>query len=114
MKFTETVLGDLLPMVFLAYWLYAFIGFVFHLIVDILKRKKESKNSPYKWDWSYYWADNRERLIISFIALPFAVVFSKFITGDVMNIYLAFCTGYGIDSLIDVLKQKNIIKNCKV
>ena len=114
MKFTEIVLGNLTPMIFLAYWLYAFMGFAAHLVVDILKRKKESINSPVKWDWSYYWADNKWRLILSFTALPFAVVFSKFITGEVMNIYLAFCAGYGIDNLIDILKQKSIIRNCKI
>lgn len=112
--FLITFLGGMTTTLFFAYWLWAFIGMVFHLFIDILRRKKTSPYSPHEWDWGYWWADNRRKIIVSLVALPFAVLFGKSISGAEMNIYLAFCAGYLIDNFLDVLKQKEILKGCKL
>ena len=114
MKFTEIMLGNLTPTVFLAFWLWSFIGLVLNLGLDILQRKPQSVNSPRNFDWNYWWADNKQRIIVSFILLPFAVIFGKFITGTEMNIYLAFCVGFGSDYISNILKRKGIIKGCNI
>ena len=114
MEFTEIMLGGLTWKLFFVYWGYALMGFGINLIVDVLHRKPESPNSFYKFDLAYWWVDNWRRLIISFILLPFAVVFGECITGSIMNVYIAFMLGYGSDTLLVILKKKNVIKGCKL
>ena len=112
--FLITFLGGMTTTLFFAYWLWAFIGLVLNLGLDILQRKPESVNSPKHFDWGYWWADNKQRIIISFILLPFAVLFGKILTGTEMNIYLAFCVGFGSDYIANILKRKGLIKDCKI
>lgn len=109
-EFLNLILNNIEPITFLAYLLYAFVGFILNLLFDILRRKPESKKSPYEWDWSYWWVDNWRRIVWTVTLLPFAIVFSKFISGTDMNIYLAFMTGWGADTITNILKRRGLIK----
>ena len=121
-EFLNLILAGATPIEMATYFLFAYIGLVANLYVDIKKRKPKSPNSPYHFDWGYWWADNRERLIFSIISIPLFVIICNaggFILTfmglpDVMNIAVAFGVGMAGDGLTIILKIKGKIKGCKI
>jgi len=104
------------------YFGFAYIGLILNLYIDVKKRKPKSPNSPFKFDWSYWWADNKERLPVSIALIPLFVILCNaggFILTfiglpDVMNIAVAFGIGMAGDGVAIILKIKGKIKGCKI
>ena len=60
------------------------LGFFIALAWDILQRERNSKRSPTKFSLSFFWADNKLRLIFTFmlaISLMLAIYFNAKETG---------------------------------
>lgn len=61
-----------------------FLGFIIALALDIMQRERDSKSSPTKFSLSFFWADNKLRLIFTFmlaISLMLAIYFNAKETG---------------------------------
>ena len=121
-EFLNLILAGATPIEMGTYFLFAYIGLVVNLYVDIKKRKPKSPNSPYHFSWAYWWADNRKRVPVSIALIPLFVILCNaggFILTfiglpDVMNIAVAFGIGMAGDGLAIILKIKGKIKGCKV
>ena len=105
-EFIALLLNGITPVQFVVFLLYAYIGLVANLGVDIIKRDKKSVKSPVKFSWKYWWTDNKNRFIISVILIPIAVVMFTMITGKVMNIMNAFMIGWAGDAISEIIKRK--------
>ena len=121
-EFLNLILAGATPIEMATYILFAYFGLVANLYVDIKKRKPKSPNSPYHFSWVYWWADNRNRLLVSVAFIPLFVVICNaggFILTflglpDVMNIAVAFGIGMAGDGFTIILKIKGKIKGCKI
>lgn len=107
-------LGNATPTMILAYVICAYVGLIVNAVIDILQRKPESPNSPHQFDWSYWWVDNKQRLLLSSILIPFVVILGNS-AGSIlelpsMNITTAFLIGWSGDGISVLLKKKDIIK----
>ena len=110
-EFIELLLNGITPVQFVVFLLYAYIGLVANLAVDIIKRDKKSVKSPVQFSWKYWWTDNKNRFIISAILIPIAVVMFTMITGKVMNIMNAFMIGWAGDAISEIIKRKKQYAN---
>jgi hypothetical protein len=105
-EFIELVLNGITPVQFVVFLLYAYIGLVANMVVDIVKRDKKSVKSPVKFSWKYWWGDNKNRFIVSAILIPIAVVMFTMITGKLLNIMNAFMIGWAGDAISEIIKRK--------
>ena len=106
MKFLDLLLGGIEPMMFLVFIIYAYLGLVLSIVVDVIKRKPESPKSPVKFSLKYLWTDNKERIIVSVILIPVLVVIFSFFTGKEINLANAFLIGWAGDEISNILKRK--------
>lgn len=105
--FIELLLNGMEPVMFLVFLVYAYMGFAFNLGIDILSRDPKSPTSPVRFSASYWWQDNKKRVIISIVLMPILVIVGKLLTGMDMNILNAFLLGWSGDALSNLLKKKS-------
>jgi hypothetical protein len=62
------------------------LAFLIALIIDLLKRDKESINSPRGFDPSFYWKDNKVRLVLSFSLSFLMAIITWLLTEDIAKV----------------------------
>lgn len=56
--------------------LLTLLAFILMQLREISTRQKESRNSPQKWSWSFFWKDNKYKLPVSLgISLLSSIIF---------------------------------------
>lgn len=109
-KFVDVFLAGMHPIEFLAMSVWALIGMVVNILIDFIKRKRPSTDSPAKFSGSYWWKDNWRRLLTGLILIPVVIIgFNQFFGMEVSQVN-AFFVGFGSDYLIEIAKRKNFIK----
>jgi hypothetical protein len=112
------ILGNATPTMIMAYVICAYVGLIVNAVIDILQRKPESPNSPHQFDWAYWWADNKRRLLLSIILIPFIVILGNsagsLLELSSMNITTAFLIGWSGDGISVLLKKKGFVKGVNI
>jgi hypothetical protein len=110
-EFVKTFMNGMAVGVFFAYMAWALIGLVLNLVIDIVRRKPQSPDSPVKFSWKYWWADNWCRILIAVILIPVITLLFNFIMGVQLNLLSAFYIGWTGDQIAELLKRKGAIWN---
>jgi hypothetical protein len=105
-SFFQAFAGSMPMVYFLAYIIWAYIGMGINLFVELTKRKPQSPGSPVKLHGGYYWADNRNRILISALLIPVAILMSKELMGLDITRGVAISIGFGADTLAEIVKRK--------
>jgi len=117
-EFLNLILAGATPIEMFSYVGFAYLGLLLNLGVDTYKRKPDSLNSPVKFSCAYWWVDNKRRIILSCILIPIVVLLANTCNGmlnmGVMNIATAFFIGWSGDGISVLLKNKGVIRGCKV
>ncbi|WP_281225934.1 hypothetical protein [Flavobacterium aquiphilum] len=89
----EQLSGATNLLVFLTWFLLAFIGAFIAVIIRAKFNYKYNTDTPYRWSWSFLLQDNLVNLTIGFfISLIFFRFTSQFLQAN-LNIWLAFILG---------------------
>jgi hypothetical protein len=88
---------------FLVYLAWGLIGLLFNKIIEFVGRSSKNKS---KFSITYWWKDNRAKIILSIIALPIAIILSNSLIGMDLSITNSFLIGGAIDRFIVVMKKR--------
>lgn len=102
----EYLLGGLETNLFIACILFAGIGIVLALTVQVLFRNKYSENTPAKWSTKFLIADNWRKALMTIILVYISIVFSYQLFQVEITTWFAFLIGFGYDSILKVIKNK--------
>lgn len=97
----------------IATYIFAFIGAIYSLSLNVKGRDKESENSPYHFSWSFLWSDNLKRIVASVISIFICLRFAKEIFGVDITMYFALIIGFSLDKLSQYIKNKVKFKDGK-
>lgn len=107
MKFKDYLLGPTEPTLFGACIFFAAIGIFLFLLLGTTARDKTSDlTSPKEFSFSYLWSDNMKRIYASGLCVLMALRFTPELFGWELNVWKAFCIGFGFDGLMFFIKQK--------
>lgn len=103
--------GDITLATWLSAGIFSMLGFTLNLGLGVAFRNKKSPDSPEKFSWRYFTADNRRRfwwmVAISFIVVFITFRFYNEWTGKQLGMQAAFIMGFSIDYLIMAFKNRN-------
>ena len=107
MGFVDMFLGGMSIIAFTSYMLWAYIGVAVNVLLEYQARSapdgKEWKQD--KFSFSYWWKDNRMKILLSCILVPVAIVFSKEVIGMSISNWTAVLIGGGSDRLLVVVRK---------
>lgn len=104
----DIILGGMEFNYFMAMLLFALVGTVVNVVLDVQKRDKPSKYSPEKFSISYWFKDNWRRLVATIILIPVVMLASVEFMGVELTKGVAFGIGFGADKLIEIAKHKKL------
>lgn len=100
--------GDVPPVSYLIGLLFAFIGIFINTYVLTAKSVKKNESTPAKFSWSYWWANNKDR-ILRWIGLLFVIAVSMRFSNEILNVkftvFIAFLLGLGLDRLVEIVRN---------
>ena len=108
-EFHKALLNGISLTLFLVYMIYGTFGIIANMVSDIIRRVPKSVGSPEKFSFKYWWGDNWQRVLASFVFLPLMIVACNEIFGFEITNFKAFCIGLGADHGAELLKRREII-----
>lgn len=97
----------------IATYIFAFIGAIYSLSLNVKSRDKLSPESPYHFSWNFLWCDNTKRIITSVISIFICLRFAKEIFGVDVTMYFALIIGFSLDKLSQYIKDRVKFKDEK-
>ncbi len=93
-------------------YVFASIGMLLTKLIQLQNRNKKSPKTPYSFSISFYFKDNFLNILINFVLLFIAFRFCTEVTGREFSMWVAFCLGSIIDTIVILIKNrtKNFIK----
>ena len=93
---------------FMSCLIFAYIGMVVRVLIDIHGRNPSQAGRPVKFDWKFFFSDNATRLLVNVIIVALAVRFipDPNFLGKTLTPFSAFMVGFGSDYLVKLLKSK--------
>lgn len=110
-KIADMLLNGIDPIQFVVYIIIAYAGMILNMISDVTRRKPDSITSPTALSFSYWFNDNKARLMRSFITIPIGIIFFNDVAGIEISNLGALMIGLSSDHIWEILKRKNIINN---
>lgn len=102
-NFSKTVFGSNVPFkLFSIYLLFAIIGLIFSLVLELYKSDIKSD----KFSFKYWWSKNKFRVILNIIAMTLGVLFTEDLLGIKLSVYTSFLAGFTSDKILETLKKK--------
>lgn len=99
-KFLDLFLGKPDIPTYLAGLLFALFGMFMHYKQKVKKRNAYSKNTPFKFSWSFFAQDNLVDLTYSLLVVFLSLRFSVEIAGAQVTMFYAFGIGFGLPKVI--------------
>lgn len=107
-EFVNTLFGEGMSLShFLAMYALALMGILVSNILDIYS----SGERPQGFQWSYWWSDNKVRIILSLLFAFLGILFSEQLLGAELTRFLAFTAGLTTDKTIESIKDRKKQKN---
>lgn len=113
------ILGYLTKEMFLAMCLFALVGIIISLLIDSLKRDKESRNTPRKFNFWFLLKDNWKGILLTALVVLVAIRFAASLFPDQFSgkelltsvgmekwLFGSLGIGLGINQLVQNVKQK--------
>lgn len=108
--FLNHLLGEGVVLSALSAWLiWAYIAFAVSVYMDYMSSGEKLS----RIDWPYFWNDNRDRIILSVIIIPIALIFSEELLGGPLTRQTALMSGFTIDKVIETIKNRRKRKAIK-
>lgn len=102
-EFFDNLIGaDVNLAALLAYAVWAYGGLGYSLYTDFVSSGENLK----QFNPSYYWGQNKWRVIQSIIAIPIGLIFTQDLLGIELNSFSALLLGFNIDKLLETIKDR--------
>lgn len=82
------------------------LGYIYRALDETTLRNKESRNTPKKWSWVFWFKDNWRRYIVTIIATYIIFRFYLEIIGHELTEFEAFMIGLTGDNIGNSAKQR--------
>jgi hypothetical protein len=100
--------GGVKPISYLIGLLFALIGIFINTFVLTVAGVSKNTDSPQKFSWSYWWHDNKGR-ILRWIGLLFVILvcmrFSKEVFDMDFTMFVAFLLGLCLDRVVEIVRN---------
>ncbi len=105
-EFVGYIIGTGSPAFVIASIIFILCGSFINIAFDVHNRNEKSKNTPQKFSWSFFWLDNKLRIILCIImALCVARFFSDIFPQQKLSLFKAFCLGLIFDWMLVFLRH---------
>lgn len=87
-------------------FIWALVGAVLSLLLNVATRNPTTPNSPVKFSWLHLLGDNVVRIITTLLLIIVCLRFMPDLFGIQLSAFAAFCVGFGWDKLAQLIKDK--------
>lgn len=89
--------------------IFAIIGAIVSLLIDVVKREPNSPNSPVNFSFRHLIKDNYKKFFLSLLLILLSIRFCKEIFNIEPNMFICFIIGLISDQLALIVKSKTSI-----
>ena len=108
----EMIFGILSLTQWLGFLFFILIGLALSKLILLQKRNKMSSNTPRKFNWKFWWSDNKYMLGIFIIVIFLSMRFYVKLYSEPMNEFNAMSFGTVVDLIIaKMIEGKGFINN---
>jgi hypothetical protein len=87
-------------------FIWALVGAVLSLLLNVATRDPNTTHSPVKFSWLHFIADNLRRILSTLMLIIVCLRFMPDLFGVQLSAFAAFCVGFGWDKLAQFIKDK--------
>lgn len=99
-RIISIILGDLEPIVFVAYVFVAYFSALVMLLYRADKKRKEAQNTPDKFSFKFFLQDNISTFLLNLLFIPLFIVLSNAFIGADATVYISFIIGITSNELV--------------
>lgn len=102
-EFLDNLIGaDVNLAALLAFAVWAYGGLAYSLYTDFVSSGENLK----QFNPTYYWQQNKWRVIQSIVAIPIGLIFTQDLLGIELSAFSALLLGFNIDKLLEAIKDR--------
>jgi len=101
----QMLLADYSIAQFLGYLFFMLLGVAYYSFLEIRNRNVDSKETPQKFSWKFWYRDNLKRYIGTLITIYVLFRFFPELTGNSLDEFTAFLLGFSGDGVVGLNKK---------